>query len=145
MTPFDFINAINQSKKDLIRDSENPDMAEKLYKPFVVNKGLSYFVDTIMYANEMNKANQIDNLLQNDYYLNTIRPARRFSKWHKKSEDSDIECVQDYFKCGYVRAQEIVKVLTGEQLDLIRAIIIKGNSGNELRPKQTSGGKAKKP
>ena len=141
MNPFDFINDINGSKRDLIRNSENPDVAEKLYKPFVINKGLSYFVDTIMYANEMNKANHIDNLMQNDYYLNSIRKAKRFSKWHKKQDDSDIECVQEYFKVGFVRAQEIVKVLTKEQIDLIRTIITKGNSNNEFRHKQTGGGK----
>lgn len=140
MTPFDFINAINQSKKDLIRDSENPELAEKLYKPFVVNKGLSYFVDTIMYANEMNRANNLDNTLQNDYYLNSIRPAKRFSKWHKKSEDSDVETVQEYFKVSYVRALEITKILSKEQIDLIKTIIIKGGN-NEFRPKQASGGK----
>ena len=141
MNPFDFINDINGSKRDLIRNSDNPDMAEKLYKPFVVNKGLSYFIDTIMYANEMNKANLLDNLLQNDYYLNSIRPAKRFSKWFKKGDDSDIDCVQQYFNVGYARAAEICKVLSTEQIDLIKAIIIKGNSDNEFRPKQTSGGK----
>ena len=141
MSPFDFINAINsKQKQDLIRASNNPEMAEKLYKPFVVNKGLSYFVDTIMYANEMNRATNIDNLLQNDYYLNSIRPAKRVSKWHKKLNDEDIEGVQEYFKVGFVRAQEIVKTLTSEQLDLIKTIITKGNSSNDVRRKQTCGG-----
>ena len=140
MNPFDFINAINQSKKDVIRDSENPELAEKLYKPFVVNKGLSYFVDTIMYANEMNRAHNLDNMLQNDYYLNSIRKAKRYSKWHKKDDDTIVDNVQEYFGVSYVRALEITKILSKEQIDLIKTIIIKGGN-NEFRPKQASGGK----
>ena len=55
MNPFDFINSVSHNKKDLITDSENPEFAEKLYQPFLVNRGLSYFPDTILYANEMNQ------------------------------------------------------------------------------------------
>jgi hypothetical protein len=52
MTPFDFINAINFTKKDLF--SEDP-MAKKDYAPFIINRGLGYFPDTVLYANEMNR------------------------------------------------------------------------------------------
>lgn len=141
MTPFDFINSINnKEKKDLIRSSDNPELAEKLYKPFVINKGFSYFIDTIMYANELNAISHVDNKLQNDFYLNTIRPGKRFSKWYKRGDDSTIESIQEYFKVNYVRAQEIAKILTEEQIDLIKTKITKGNT-HELRPKHISGGK----
>lgn len=137
MNPFDFINAINQSKKDLIRDSENPELAEKLYKPFVVNKGLSYFVDTIMYANEMNRAHNLDNMLQNDYYLNSIRPKKRFGKWHKRIDNDSIEVIQEYYKVSYSKAVEISNVLTEEQINLIKTRTIKG--GNNVQSRSTSG------
>ena len=140
MNPFEYVNAINTTKQDLIRKSENPGLAEKDYSPFLVNRALSYFIDTILHANEMNMVNHVDSMLQNDYYLNSIRPAKRVSKWHKKLNDEDIEGVQEYFKVGFVRAQEIVKTLTSEQLDLIKTIITKGNSSNDVRRKQTCGG-----
>ena len=54
MSPFEFVNSINNTKQDLIRGSENPDLAETFYKPYVINKAFSYFKDTIMYANEIN-------------------------------------------------------------------------------------------
>lgn len=142
MSPFDFVNAINMSKKDMIRGSENPELAEKSYVPFMVNKSLSYFVDTIMYANEMNKNFEIDNLLQNDYYLNSVRVSKRFSKWSKKLEDSDIEAIQEYYKVSLAKAIEITKVLKPEQIILIKEKNIKG--GNYVQHKSASGGKASK-
>lgn len=137
MNPFDYVNAINTTKQDLIRDSGNIALAEKDYVPFLTNKALSYFVDTILYANEMNRANHVDSLLQNDYYLNSIRISKRFSKWAKPIESSDIESIQEYYKVNYNRALEISKVLTKEQIDHIKTRIIKG--GNHVQHKPTSG------
>ena len=54
MKPFDFINDINTGKKDLINGSDNPELAEKIYSPFLTNRSLSYFSDTVSLANEMN-------------------------------------------------------------------------------------------
>ena len=51
MSPFDYLNAINYTKKDIMVD----DIAEKQYNPFMVNRGLSYFQDTVLMANEMNQ------------------------------------------------------------------------------------------
>lgn len=138
MNPFDFVNQINNQKKDLIRTSENPQLAEKLYTPYIINKSLSYFVDTIMYSNEMNMFHHIDSKLQNDYYLNSIRPAKRFSKWIKREENTDLDCIQEYYKVGYIKALEISKVLSREQIDHIKIKIIKG--GNHVQHKPVSGG-----
>lgn len=139
MSPFDYVNAINTSKKDLIRSSDNPELAEKSYVPFVVNKALSYFVDTIMYANEMNRNGHIDTKLQNDYYLNSVRVSKRFSKWSKKIEDGDVESIQEYYKVSFAKAVEICKVLTSEQINLIKEKIIKG--GNHVQSKSAGGSK----
>jgi hypothetical protein len=141
MNPFEYVNAINISKKDLIRNSENPTLAEKDYSPFLVNRALSYYVDTVLYANEMNRANHVDSILQNDYYLNSIRVSKRFSKWAKPVESSDIESIQEYYKVNNNRALEISKVLTREQIDHIKTRIIKG--GNHVQHKPTSGSEAK--
>lgn len=137
MNPFDFVNAINLSKKDIIRNSDNPELAEKSYNPYVINKSLSYFIDTIMYANEMNKSEHIDQIIQNDYYLNSIRISKRFSKWSKKIEDGDVESIQEYYKVSFAKAVEICNVLKPEQISLIKTKIIKG--GNHVQSKSTGG------
>lgn len=141
MNPFDFVTNINGAKKDLIRDSDNPDLMEKSYKPFLVNRALSYFIDTIMYANEINQAKHLDFTLQNDYYLNSIRSGKRFSKWAKPIENSNIESVQEYYKVSYMKALDIIKVLSKEQIDLIKTKIIKG--GNHVQHQPTSGSETK--
>jgi hypothetical protein len=138
MSPFDFVKAINENKQDLIRDSENPDLAETFYKPFVINRAFSYFKDTVMYANELNMYPNTPHKLQNDYYLNSIRKAKRYSKWHKKEEDGKIEAIMEYYDVKYARAREIGNVLTDEQLDLIKRKLIKG--GNNVQSQSIGGG-----
>jgi len=135
MNPFDFVKAINSTKVDLIRESENPALAEKSYNPFLTNKSLSYFVDTILYSNEMNLNHNLDNALQNDYLINSIRKGNRFSKWAKPVEDPNVEAIREYYRVNYARATEISKILTAEQVNLIRIKITKGI--NDVQPKPT--------
>ena len=39
----------------------------------MVNRGLSYFPDTVIYANEMNRFHHLDGRLQYQFLINTIR------------------------------------------------------------------------
>ena len=98
-SPFDYINAINTTKKNLMRGSNNDRIAEKEYSPFLTNRALSYFNDTIGYANELNQRHHLDSLLQFEYLLNIVRPKKRFSKWVKKDNDRDMSLVKEYY--GY--------------------------------------------
>lgn len=123
--PFEFLNAIN-SRTDIIRESENPEQLEKEYSAFMVNRGLSYFTDTVLYANEMNMLAHLDALLQFDYLLNSIRPRKRFSKWSKRREDSDLEAVREYFGYGYKKAQQALAVLSTQQLEELKQKLEKG-------------------
>ena len=81
MKPFDFINSINFTKKNLMRNTDNDELAEKGYVPFITNKTLSYFTDTLLYSNEMNSLHHLDNKLQYEFFLNSIRKKKRFAKW----------------------------------------------------------------
>lgn len=126
MNVFDFVNAINFTKKDLMTGTENDELAEKSYVPFIVNRGLSYFPDTILYANEMNMRNHLDNKLQFHYLINTIRPKKRFSKWAKKQEDNDIEAVKAFYGYSNAKAEQAVSVLSPEQLKEIKRRLNKG-------------------
>ena len=120
-SPFDYINAISHSKKDLIRDSENPERAEKEYNAFMVNRGLSYYPDTILYANEMNTKHHLDSKLQNDYLINIIRPKKRFAKWVKKVSSDDLEMVKLYYGYNDQKAQAALSILSDDQLALIKS------------------------
>jgi hypothetical protein len=118
MSPFDFVTAINTTKKNLIK--EEPDL-EKEYNPFLTNKSLSYFTDTIMDANLMNVHHGLDKKLQFDYLINTIRPGKRFSKWAKKVENNDREIVKTYYGYNDRNAEVALSLLSTDQLKIIKS------------------------
>lgn len=118
--PFDYVNAINYTKKDLMHNTANDELAEDGYQPFLVNRALSYFPDTIMFANEMNCSSHLDKALQFDFLINSIRPKKRFSKWHKKVDSDDLSAIQQYYGCNYTKAEQALRVLTVEQLRCIK-------------------------
>ena len=126
MNPFDFVNDINFGKKDIMTDSDNPELAESTYNPFLTNRALSYFPDTIQFANMMNKNSHIDNMLQYSFLLNIIRKRKRFSKWFKKNDDDVLQMVIDYYGYSVNKAKEALKILNNEQIEAIRVKLIKG-------------------
>jgi len=81
MNPFDYVNSINSTKKNLMRGTDNDRLAEKEYAPFLTNRTLSYHHDTVALANEMNQRSQLEHLLQYEFLLNSVRPKKRFAKW----------------------------------------------------------------
>lgn len=131
MKPFDFINDINFGKKNLMRKTENDDLSEKAYVPYITNKSLSYFTDTLLYANEMNKFGHLDNKLQYEFLLNSIRPKKRFAKWHKPEQDDDIELVSEFYNYSLPKARTVLSILSAKQLSAIRDRMTLGIKDNE--------------
>jgi len=126
MKPFDYVNAVSDSKKDLMVGTENDELAEKGYNSYLTNKSLSYHVDAILYVNEMNQHASLDNKLQFDYYLHGLPKKKRFSKWSKKQENEDLEVVSEWYGCSYSKAAEILKIINKNTLDLIKHKLQKG-------------------
>ena len=115
MTPFDFLNDINYGKKNLmVNDVDH--QVEKQYLPFIVNKGLSYTMDTVIYANEMNIRPNTDKKLQFDYLINTIRRNKRFPKWIKHEENENIRVIMDYYGYNVQRAKEVLSLHSMEEI-----------------------------
>ena len=115
MNPFDIINSITYNKKRLIDETN-----EKTYNAYNVNKGLSYFKDTIFDAQTMNINYHLDNIMQHDYLFNSVRKQKRYAKWVKKEKDDDIESIKIYFNYGYQKAKEAYLILTKTQIDYIK-------------------------
>ena len=120
--PFDYLTAINDTKKDVMID----DIAEKGYNAFMVNRGLSYFNDTVLFANEMNLNAHLDNLLQFDFLINIVRRRKRFSKWMKPETASDVEVVKEYYGYSNEKARQALTLLTPEQIIDIKKKVYKG-------------------
>jgi hypothetical protein len=133
MSPFDFIKAINESKEDLIAKSDNPELAEKVYEPFIVNRGLSFFTDTILHANEMNRLAMLDKKPQFAYLLNSIRPRKRYSKWFKQEKIEKLDIVSEYFGYSKSKAKDIIEILTDDQIKIIKEKLQKGGTNAKER------------
>ena len=122
MSPFDYLNAINTTKKDIMVD----DVAEKAYASFMVNRGLSYFPDTILFANEMNVNHHIDHRLQFDFFINIIKKQKRWSKWAKPESVSNLEIIKEYYGYSNEKAKSVLSLLNNEQLETLKKRMYKG-------------------
>lgn len=111
--PFDYINDILTTKKNLIVDSTT----EKDYNSFIINRGLSYYKDCIMQVNEMNRRHSIDNKMKNDFLINSIRSYKRpYVKWTKSEKNLDVECIKVAFNLSDKKALEVFDLFSKEQI-----------------------------
>ena len=114
----DWLNSINQTKKNLI--DEDPSL-EKEYNPYIVNRIYSGHLDSVMFANEMNKYSFLSKKIQYDFYLNSLRSKKRFSPWLRKDKIKDLDYVKRYYGYSNEKAQQSLKILTTEQLNFIKS------------------------
>lgn len=120
--PFDFLNSINSTKVNLLdKDPENINQ----YNSFLVNRSLSYFPDTVLISNEMNRLHHLDARLQYDFLINIVRKKKRFSKWDKP-QSTDIECIKEYYGYSDSKAKQIIGLLTSEQIQELKNKVNKG-------------------
>ena len=122
MNPFDYLKAINETKKDIMVD----DIAEREYNPFIINRGLSFFKDTILYANEMNRYHHLDNRVQFDFFINIIRKKKRSSKWIKASDVDNLELIKEYYGYSNEKAKSALSLMSNEQIEQLKQRIYKG-------------------
>ena len=122
MNPFKFTDAINYTKQDIMTD----DITEKAYNSFLINRSLSYFPDTVLAANEMNRNHHIDNRLQFDFFINIIRKRKRFSKWFKAEQISDLETVKEYYGYSNEKARQVLTLLSTDQINELKTKVVKG-------------------
>ncbi len=99
---------------------------EKKYNPYVINRYFSGFSDIILFANEMNYHWQIDKKLQYDFYINIIRPKKRFSPWLKKQDDDIVDLIKQYYGYNTDKAKAALKILNGDQIEFIKAKLNRG-------------------
>ena len=129
--PFIYVDSINHSKKNMMRDSENDKLAESQYNPWFTNIAWSYFVDTILHANLVNQYWELDNRPQYEFLINSIRPKKRFEKWVKATSNEDLEFICEYYGCNKKIGIEYLSLLTSEQVKTMREQKEKGGNKNE--------------
>ena len=122
----DFLTAINYSKETLL-DGEN-NLNEKDYTPYVVNRCLSYFPDTILQSNQMNALPSIQKKMHFDYLRLSVRQRKRFSKWLKDEESEVIDMLKQVYNYSHKTAKEVLPLLKEEDIKALREKTFTGGS-----------------
>ena len=126
MNPFEFVKAISYSKKDIMID----DLIEQEYNSFIINRALSYYPDTILYANEMNKNHHLDGRLQFDFFINIIKKRKRFSPWLKATEIENLDVIKEYYGYSDEKAKSVLSLFNNKQIENLKQRIYKGGRTN---------------
>jgi hypothetical protein len=134
VSPFDYITAVSFTKDHSLIE-ENPEG----YKPFLTNRALSYFVDSIFDAQEMNLRPGIPNEWAFDYFINSLPKRKRFSKWAKPIANEDVEAVMEYFGYSQDRAIQAISVLSKEQIAMIKEKNYKGGNNGKKQNRKSDG------
>ena len=122
MNPFEYIASISHKKDDIMVDDD----AEKGYSPFMVNRGLSYYQDTVLFANEMNRNGHLEHRLQYDFLRTAIRPRKRFSKWAKKSVPAKIEVIKEYYGYSNAKAESVEDLISDDDIKAMKSYLSQG-------------------
>ncbi len=124
----DWLNSINYTKKDVMID----EYEEKKYPAYIVNKCLAPFPDTLLYVNELNRLHGLDNRLQYDFLLNSLRKRKRFAKWMKVSKIKDLDVIKEYYGYSNEKAKQALDVLTEEQIKIIKIKLTTGGKNGRI-------------
>ena len=120
----DYLNSINYTKEQLL-DSED-EQWEKQYPPFIINKCVAPFPDTILLVNELNQLHHVDKKLQYDFLLNSLRSRKRYTPWMKAKKLKNLEYVKEFYGYNNEKAKIALDILTDEQISAIKQKMIKG-------------------
>ena len=113
----EWLNSINNTKKNLI--DEDPSL-EKEYPSYIINRCFSGHIDSIMFANELNKYPNLQKKLQYDFFLNSLRKKKRFSPWLRKDQIKNLDLIKQYYGYSNEKAKQVLNILTKEQLSFMR-------------------------
>ncbi len=120
----DYLNAINVSKDSLL-DTED-EMWEKKFYPFIINKCVAPFEDTVMLVNEINQLHHLDKKLQFDFLINSLRPRKRYAPWLKAKKLKNLEYVKEFYGYNNEKAKVALDILDDEQISAIKEKLNKG-------------------
>ena len=101
-------------------------LLEREYVPFVVNKCLSYFTDTIFHVNEINRRPHMEKKMQYDFLLRSVRKRKRFSKWIKKENNDDISFLSEHYNVSMRKAEEYLQIMGADQVEKLRSTYTRG-------------------
>lgn len=123
MTPFDFVKAITQTRKNPFESGEITELIEHDYNPFICNKALSFYHDLILIVNEINTRPVSDKKMEFDYLFNMVPSRRRkYSPWIKMEKFDKVEIVKKHYNYSTPKAMDALKLLSDEEIKNIEKL-----------------------
>ena len=99
----------------------------KDYKPFFVNRSLSYQPDLIHYANMMNENPMIEKKAHYDFLHQAVDKRKRpFRAWIKVKKVDDLAIVKEYYKYSNKKALETLNILSDDDINCLKQRLNKG-------------------
>ena len=120
----DYLNAINYTKEPLL-DTEDEQWVKK-YPPYIINKCIAPFPDSLMLVNEINQLHHLDKKLQFDFLINSLRARKRYTPWMKAKKLENLEYVKEYYGYNNEKAKSALDILNDEQISSIKTKLNKG-------------------
>lgn len=97
------------------------EIGEKDYVPFMINRAMSYHIDSVMFAQELNQRPTMPKQWQYDFLRYAVYPKKkRFSKWAKPEEDHLIELISESYQVNRQRAIGIRALLDDDAIKILR-------------------------
>ena len=120
----DYLNAINYTKEPLL-DTEDDQWVKK-YPPYIINKCIAPFPDSLMLVNEINQLHHLDKKLQYDFLINRLRARKRYTPWMKAKKLKNLEYVKEYYGYNNEKAKSALDILNDKQISAIKTKLNKG-------------------
>lgn len=122
----DFLTSINKTKRNLIREAEDPAEMTKKYPAWVVRALLSYHPDSLIAVEALNQLPHLDPDLQYEFLLGILPKQNRFAKLYKEDVSENVDLIMRRYNYSTKKALEVLDLHTDEDMDDIRAQLDEG-------------------
>ncbi len=134
---FDFITAIRNTKENLVLSGDAEVEKSLASNLFMIRRGLSQSMDSIVTAQKMNKIHSATPWMQWNLAFHEVPKTRKYDKWAKKGAvDPDILLLSQYFYINTEKASEYLKFLPASVLEEIREKVKNCESNEKAKPRK---------
>lgn len=112
--PFAFVKSISVSKVPFT-DEE----IEKYYNPYITTRTFANFMDTVLYANEINTIGvQVSKRQHFDFFFNVIKKRSRYTENIIKDEKriAKIKTISEYFNYSTRKSEDVLALFSDDQI-----------------------------
>lgn len=121
MTPFDIAKSLSE-KTELEYDISD-------YNAFMINRIMSNTMDTLFFAEVMNRYHHLNSNVQRDFYLHGLTKKKRYGKWNKSiAINTDVQLIMNHFNCNFSVATSYYNIMNDDAINKLRKIMSQGGS-----------------